>query len=166
MSAKTIARMALLSSIMLVLSYVERQIPGVFGALGIKLGLANTVLLYAIFLMPPASAWVLMLVKVGIAGLIYLNGLAMLFSLAGGTLSLLVMFLARRLPGVSIVGVSIAGALAHNIGQMAVAALTVGTGALVAILPWLIGVGTLMGFVTGVIARYVNQALEKAGYNR
>lgn len=166
MSTRTIARMALLSAVMLVLSYVERLIPSVTQIVNIKLGLANTVLLYAIFLMRPKDAWTLMVVKVFIAGLVYMNGLAMLYSLAGGTLSLIVMYLARRIPGLSIVGVSILGALAHNAGQLAVAALTLKTGAMLVLLPILMALGVATGAVTGIAAKYVNAALEKSGWSR
>jgi heptaprenyl diphosphate synthase len=166
MSAKTLARMALLSSVMLVLSYIERQIPAVSTIPGVKLGLANTVLLFAICLMRPKDAWTLMVIKVGIAGLVYLNGLAMLYSLAGGVLSLIAMYGAKRLPGLSIVGVSIIGALMHIAGQLAVAAWTLHTQALLAILPVYMALSAVTGLVTGIAAKYVNAALEKSGWSK
>jgi heptaprenyl diphosphate synthase len=166
MSVKTLTRMALLSSVMLVLSYIERQIPAVSTIPGVKLGLANTVLLFAIFLMRPKHAWTLMVIKVGIAGLVYLNGLAMLYSLAGGTLSLVAMYGARKIPGLSIVGVSITGALAHIVGQLAVAAWSLQTQALLVALPVYMGFSAVTGLVTGIAAKYVNAALEKSGWSR
>jgi heptaprenyl diphosphate synthase len=166
MSVKTLTRMALLSSVMLVLSYIERQIPAVSTVPGIKLGLANTVLLYAIYLMRPKHAWALMIIKVGISGLVYLNGLAMLYSLGGGLLSLVAMYGMKRIPGISIVGVSIVGALMHIAGQMAVAAWTLQTEALLAILPVYMALSAATGLVTGIAAKYVNAALEKSGWSR
>jgi len=151
---------------MLVLSYVERQIPAAAAMPGIRLGLANTALLYAIYLMRPRHAWALMLIKVGISGLVYLNGMAMLYSLGGGALSLLAMYGARRIPGLSIVGVSVAGALMHIAGQMAVAAWMLQTQALMAILPIYMALSAATGLVTGIAAKYVNAAFEKSGWSR
>ena len=166
MSVKTLTRMALLSSVMLVLSYIESQLGAVTAIPGVKLGLANTVLLYAIYLMRPKATWALMVIKVGISALVYLNGLAMLYSFAGGLLSLIVMLAVKRLRGVSIVGVSIAGALAHITGQLAVAAWMVRTEALLAILPLYMALSAATGLVTGIAAKYVNAALEKSGWSQ
>ncbi len=168
MSAKTLSRMALLSSVMLVLSYIERQIPAVSAIPGIRLGLANTVLLYAIYLMRPKAAWALMIIKVGIAGLVYLNGMAMAFSLGGGALSLAVMYLARRVKGISIVGVSILGAVFHIAGQLGAAALIVHVrpDALMAVLPLYMALSAATGLITGIAAKYVNAALEKSGWTK
>ena len=166
MSVKTLTRMALLSSVMLVLSYIERMIPAVSTVPGVKLGLANTVLLYAIYLMRPKAAWALMVVKVFISGLVYLNGLAMLYSLAGGVLSLIGMYGAKRVKGLSIAGVSVIGALLHIVGQLGVAAWMLKTQALFALLPLYMGLSAVTGLVTGIAAKYVNAALEKSGWTR
>lgn len=166
MNVKTLTRMALLSSVMLVLSYVESQLGAVSVIPGVRLGLANTVLLYAIYLMRPKAAWTLMVVKVGISALVYMNGLAMLYSFAGSLMSLIVMYAMKRLPGISIVGVSMAGALAHITGQLAVAAWMVRTEALMAILPLYLALSAGTGLVTGIAAKYVNAALEKSGWSQ
>lgn len=166
MNVKTLTRMALLSSVMLVLSYVESQLGAVSVIPGVRLGLANTVLLYAIYLMRPKAAWTLMVVKVGISALVYMNGLAMLYSFAGSLMSLIVMYAMKRLPGISIVGVSMAGALAHITGQLAVAAWMVRTEALMAILPLYLALSAATGLVTGIAAKYVNAALEKSGWSQ
>ena len=166
MSVKTLTRMALLSAVMLVLSYIESQLGAVTAIPGVKLGLANTVLLYAIYLMRPKAAWALMVIKVGISALVYLNGLAMLYSFSGGVLSLLIMYAVKRLRGTSIVGVSIAGALAHITGQLMVAAWMVRTEALLAILPLYMALSAATGLVTGIAAKYVNTALEKSGWSQ
>lgn len=155
-----------MSSVMLVLSYLESQLGAVAVIPGVRLGLANTVLLYAIYLMRPKAAWTLMVVKVGISALVYMNGLAMLYSFAGSLMSLMVMYAMKRLPGISIVGVSIAGALAHITGQLAVAAFMVRTEALMAILPLYLALSAATGLVTGIAAKYVNAALEKSGWSQ
>ena len=163
MKAREIARFGLLTAAALVLGYIERFIPLAPGIPGIKLGLSNTVLLYAIYLMNWKSAICLMLLKVTLSGLLFSGISAMLYAFAGGALSLLVMVLLHRAKGFSIVGVSVAGAVVHNIGQIAVACLVVRTQALLGYLPVLLIAGVVTGVLTGMVARLVILALEKTG---
>jgi len=161
-SAKTIARFGMLTAVALVLGYVEHLVP-ISPIPGIKLGLSNTVLLYAIYLMGAKSALALMVLKVLLSGLLFSGPTAMLYSFAGGVLSLAVMLLASIVPGLSIIGVSVCGAVAHNIGQCAVAALVVQIRAIFAYLPVLLLAAAAMGVVTGVVAKYVFRALRIYG---
>ena len=99
MKTKSIARFSLLCAMALVLGYFERFIPVAPGIPGVKLGLANTVLLYAVYLMGAKSAMLLMLAKVVLSGFLFAGLSGMLYSLAGGLLSLCVMLLlSRRVP--------------------------------------------------------------------
>ncbi|MEA4871074.1 MAG: Gx transporter family protein [Christensenella sp.] len=158
-NASVIAKLGLLTAVALVLGYFEHLLP-VTGIPGVKLGLANTVLLYALYLLDVPSAILLMFLKVGLSGLFFGGVAAMLYSLAGGVVSLIVMILARRMKGLSVVGVSVLGALAHNIGQMAVACFVVGTRAILAYLPVLLIAAAVTGTLTGVIARYTFRGLN------
>ena len=101
-TAKKVARFGLLVALSLVLGLMDRAIPLTWflsGAIpGIKLGLANTVLVYAVYLMDWGSCFLLMLAKVVLSGLIFGSLTAILYSLSGGLLSLLVMLLVRRYP--------------------------------------------------------------------
>lgn len=108
MSAGKIARYGLLTGVMLVLGYVESLLP-VVGIPGIKLGLSNTVLLYALCLMGAKSAVLLAVLKVLLSGFLFGSPATMLYSAAGAALSLGVMMLLERVPNVSIIGVSVAG---------------------------------------------------------
>lgn len=166
MRTRKLTRLALLTAAALVLGYVESLFPPlVQGVPGIKLGLANTVLLYAVYLMDAGSAVVLMLLKVGLSALLYAGFGTALFSLGGGVLSLCAMLLLRRLGGekLSIVGVSVAGAACHNIGQMAVYAVWDSPRSALFYLPWLLASGAVTGVLTGLAAKYAIRALEKAG---
>ena len=154
MSAGTVARLGLLTAVALVLGYVEHLIP-VTAIPGIKLGLANTVLLYALYLLDVPSAILLMILKVGLGGLFYGGFAAMLYSLAGGILSLFIMILVKKARGVSVIGVSVCGAAAHNAGQILVACFVVGTRAALAYLPVLLVAAAITGALTGIIAKYV-----------
>ena len=154
LGAGTVARLGLLTAVALVLGYVEHLIP-VTAIPGIKLGLANTVLLYALYLLDVPSAILLMILKVGLSGLLYGGFAAMLYSLAGGILSLIVMILVKKARGVSVIGVSVCGAAAHNAGQILVACAVVGVRAALAYLPVLLVAAAITGALTGVIAKYV-----------
>ena len=158
-NASAIAKLGLLTAVALVLGYFEHLLP-VTGIPGVKLGLANTVLLYALYLLDIPSAILLMFLKVGLSGLFFGGVAAMLYSLAGGIVSLLIMILARQMKGLSIVGVSVLGALAHNAGQMAVACLVVGTRAILAYLPVLLIAAAVTGTLTGLVAQYTFRGIN------
>lgn len=164
MSAKTVARFGMLTAVALVLGWVERFIP-IGGIPGIKLGLANTVLLYAIYLMDAKSAWLLMFLKVALSGFLFAGLSAMLYSFAGGLLSLIIMLLLHKTRGISIVGVSVAGAVGHNIGQLLVACVMVTPRAALSYFPVLLIAGVITGLLTGVAAKSAIHALRAGGKN-
>lgn len=155
--------MALLTAVAVVLGYIEHLIPMPGGIPGIKLGLANTVLLYAIYLLDAKSAFLLMVLKVGLSGLMYGGVSAMMFSFGGGLCSLVMMLLMKKLGGVSIIGVSVVGAVFHNVGQTAVAAFMVNTAALMGYVPFLLVAAVVTGVLTGVAAKYAIQGLKASG---
>ena len=158
-NASVIAKLGLLTAVALVLGYVEHLLP-ITGIPGVKLGLANTVLLYALYLLDVPSAILLMILKVGLSGLLFGGVAAMLYSFAGGVVSLIVMILARRMKGLSVVGVSVLGAAAHNIAQLAVACFVVETRAILAYLPVLLVSAAITGVLTGLVARYTFRGLN------
>ena len=156
-----IALSGLLTSLMLVFGFIERQFPLPVPVPGIKLGLANSVLLYALYMLGIRQTIVLMLLKSLMSWLIYMNLSAMLYSFAGGVLSLTAMILISRVKGVSPVGVSALGAVFFNIGQILMAAWVLGTPQLiVTYLPVLMVSGVLTGILTGVIAKLVMKHLH------
>ena len=161
-----IAISGLLTSLMLVLGLVERQFPLTAAVPGIKLGLANSVLLYALYMMGVRQSVVLMLLKALMSWLIYTNLNAMFYSLGGGVLSLLAMVLLQRVNGVSIVGVSALGAVFFNIGQILVAVLMLNTPQLlVTYLPVLMVSGVVTGILTGIVAQMVMKHLRQLKWN-
>jgi heptaprenyl diphosphate synthase len=163
MKTKTLARFALLTALSLVLGYVESLIPIVPTVPGIKLGLGNTVLLYAVYMGTTLEASLLMLCKVFLSSMLFGGGFsAMLYSLAGGVLSLAVMLLLVRLPKVGVIGVSACGAVSHNIGQIAMASVLLGVGSVWAYFPVLVLSGLVMGPLTGSVALAVFRSLKKA----
>ena len=154
-----LVQLALLTAAALVLGYVESSFP-VAGLPGVKLGLSNTVLLYALYLMNWKCACVLMVLKVLLSGLLFGGPVAMMYSMAGGALSIAVMILLQRLRIFSIVGVSVCGAVCHNIGQILVACFVVKRQALLAYLPVLLVSAVITGMLTGVVAKYVVKVMR------
>lgn len=136
------------------LSYLEFLVPLPIGYYGVKLGLANCVTLFALYQLRVWNAIVLTALRVLLAGMAFGGLTGMLYSLCGATLSLCVMILLRR-TGLGIVGVSIAGGVAHNIGQMAAAVVLTDTPSLWWYLPVLLVAGMLAGTLTGILAAMV-----------
>ncbi len=160
MRSRTIATMGLLTAVALILGYVEHMV-ALSPVPGVKLGIANTVLLYALYLMGPKQAWILMGLKVALSGILFSGPFAMLYSLAGGIISLIAMTLGRRISGIGVVGVSVLGAAGHNLGQLLIACLVAQTGAVVALIPLLLFSAAAAGVVTGLVARVVIHSLGK-----
>ena len=136
----------------LIFSYIETLIPFQIGIPGVKLGLANLVIVIALYRMPVGEVYLLSGVRVVLTGFLFGNLMSILYSLAGGILSLTVMWGMKRIRSVSILGVSIAGGVFHNIGQLLAAALMVETYGLFSYLPVLLISGLLTGFVIGLAA--------------
>lgn len=167
MTTQKMTRLALLAAAAVVLGYFEGIISAVmFLPPGIKLGLANTVLLYAIYLLGPGYSVILMILKVVLTGFMSGNlAAAFLYSMGGGILSLAMMLLVRRLGGdkISIVGVSVVGAVFHNVGQLLVASLVVRTpGLMLYIFPLLIS-AVVTGVITGLAGRQIVRVLRLPG---
>ena len=160
-SVRTVAKLGLLLALALALGYFESLLP-VSGIPGIKLGLSNTVLLYALYLVDRRSAWVLMVLKVVLSGLLFGGVNAMIYSFAGGVLSLTAMILMKKIKSLSIIGVSISGAVMHNVGQVLAACFMVSSAAVLSWLPVLLVSSVVTGTVTGVIAKYAFKWLEKS----
>ena len=136
----------------LIFSYIETLIPFQIGIPGVKLGLANLVIVIALYRMPVGEVYLLSGVRVVLTGFMFGNLMSILYSLAGGIFSLTVMWGMKRIRSVSILGVSIAGGVFHNVGQLLAAALMVETYGVFSYLPVLLISGLLTGFVIGLAA--------------
>lgn len=134
-----------------VFSFVEVLIPISLGIPGIKLGLANIVVLTALYAMGPKEAFFISCVRIVLVGFTFGNMASLLYSLAGGLLSWLVMCLLKKIKGFSMIGVSLAGGISHNIGQIFVAALMLKTTSVMYYLPVLLIAGTITGILIGIL---------------
>lgn len=136
----------------LILSYVESLIPFSFGIPGIKLGLPNLVVVLLLYRRGAKEAVAVNFLRIILSGFLFSNLYAILYALAGAALSFCAMLLAKRARCFSVVGVSVAGGVFHNIGQIIVAMLVVETVYVGYYLPFLIIAGTVTGAVLGIAA--------------
>ena len=151
-TVEKIAQCGLLTAMMLVLGFIESLIPVAAGVPGVKLGLSNGVLLFALYMLDAPTAFVLMVLKVLLSGLLFGGVSAMMYALAGGVCSMLGMVLLKKL-GFHLIAVSMAGAVLHNLGQVALAMIVLETDRLIYYMAVLLFVGLVFGAVTGAAAK-------------
>ncbi|MBR1781353.1 MAG: Gx transporter family protein [Oscillospiraceae bacterium] len=165
MSARRVARYGLLVALALILSYAEAQIPAFFAVPGMKLGLTNIVVLTALYLMDWKSALVINLLRIFLVSVLFGNGMSLAYSLAGGLLSGLVMILLKQTGKFHLITVSIAGGVAHNVGQILAAMVLLETKSLAwyLLVLWLTGLAS--GAVIGVIGGVLVKRLERLNLN-
>lgn len=144
----------------LIFSYVETLIPIYFGIPGIKLGLANLLVVIVLYKRNAKEALLLSIVRIVLAGFMFTNLFSIVYSLAGGILSLAVMKFLKERDIFSVMGVSIAGGVMHNMGQLLVAMLVVETYRVGYYFPVLLIAGMLTGLLIGVAANEVLKRLK------
>jgi heptaprenyl diphosphate synthase len=165
MTAAQVASYGVMTALCLVLGYLEVLFPLPVAVPGVKLGLGNLVVLFALVAYGRKPAFVLMLFKVGSSAVLFGNPAVFPFSLAGGILSYAVMALALGGDRFSPLGASVLGGIAHNLGQLCMVALLLGPAIALANLPVLIVAGVITGTAIGLICRGAFKALgtEEAG---
>ena len=155
-----VAYFGLFTALALIFSYVETLIPIQIGIPGVKLGLANLVTVLALYKMGTKDAFLLAVVRVLVSGFMFGSMFSILYSLAGGMLSLVVMSALKRIGGFSVTGVSIAGGVFHNIGQLLVALFAEQTARVVYYTPVLMIAGVVTGFLIGITSNEVLKRLK------
>ena len=159
--ARRIAICGMLLALMLVLGFVESQLPVAAGIPGVKLGLSNGVLIFAVYMLNVPSAYLLMAMKVLLSGFLFGSPSAMMYAFAGGLLSLTVMVLLSRVKGLNPVVISMVGGLSHNVGQVALAMVILGTPKLVYYMAILMVIGMITGLATGLAANGIIRRFQK-----
>ena len=142
-------------SLALICSYVESLIPFYFGVPGMKLGLANLVVVIMLYLAGPNEAFLISVLRILLAGFLFGNLFGILYSLGGGCLSFAAMLLLQKSKKFSVVSVSVLGGICHNIGQLSVASLTVENYHVFYYAPALLLAGFVTGFLIGALAKEV-----------
>lgn len=157
---RTVAYCGVLTALAMIFSYVETLIPVNFGVPGVKLGLANLVVLSGLYYLRPAQVLAISAARIVLTGFLFGNGVSILYSLAGGLLSFCVMLLLRKAGGFSPAGVSVAGGVSHNIGQLLIAMLVLRTIHLAWYLPVLLVSGAVTGLLMGLLTGRILKALR------
>lgn len=158
---RKVAYCALLIALAMILSYVEALIPINFGIPGVKLGIPNLVIVVGLYILKPHEVFIISLLRMILVACLFGNGMSLLYSLAGGFLSFAVMLLLTKFKGFSIIGVSIAGGVCHNIGQIVVAAIVVENLKLMYYFPVLLVAGVITGAIIGIISGRILKVVKK-----
>ena len=159
-TARKVAVYGMLIALAFIFSYVEAIVPIPIPVPGVKLGLANLVTITGLYLIGIPGTIAVSLVRILLVGLTFGNTFSMLYGLAGGSLSLLLMAIARKWDLLDQTGVSILGGAGHNIGQLIVAAFVVQTAGVFAYLPVLLIAGTIAGGLIGLLGGLVTARIE------
>lgn len=155
MKARTVTLTAMLTALAMALSYIESLLPAFTAVPGIKVGLANIAVIFALYTLGAPYAISISLLRVGLVSLLFGQAVGWFFSLLGALFSLCVMIILRRVSPMSPVGVSVAGGVAHNLGQTLAAMLVMGTTSVAYYLPVLLMSGTVAGVAVGCVGGYL-----------
>lgn len=152
---------SIFAALAMIFSYVEAILPFSVGIPGVKLGIANIVIVMALYKLDVKYALLINLIRIFIAGLLFSGVFGIIYSLAGGLLSLLVMVVVKKAKVFSVVGVSLAGGVAHNLGQLITAAAIVTNLKLFLYFPVLVFSGLFSGIIIGIVAGLALEKIEK-----
>ena len=157
---RKIAYLSLFIALAMILSYVESTIPINFGIPGVKIGLANAVSLFLLYCFGFKYALIVMTVRVVLTGFLFGNMFSIIYSFAGGIISLVAMLILKRINKFSIIGVSMGGGVFHNLGQLLIAVFSVKQLKLAFYGPILIVSGLIMGLFIGMIGMMILKRID------
>ncbi len=155
MKTKRLAYLSLFTAFAIILSYVESVLPINFGIPGVKLGLANFVIVLVLFSMKPVDAIIINIARILVVGILFGNAFSIVFSLCGAFVSFLCMWLVKKIKIFNIISISVVGGVSHNVGQLIVAAFVVNSYQIMYYVPVLIISGVVTGVIIGIIAQIV-----------
>ncbi len=157
---RTIAYIGMFTALAIILGYLELLIPFSFGIPGVKLGLANIMTVIVLYLLGTKEATAVSLIRIVVVNLLFGGLYGMLYSMAGGILSLVCMALLKKTDRFSIMGISMVGGIMHNVGQMIIAIFVVEELRLIYYLPVLLFSGVITGLINGIISMKVCRRLS------
>jgi heptaprenyl diphosphate synthase len=159
--ARKIAISSIFATLALIFSYIERLIPLDIAVPGVKLGISNIVVIIALYTIGTKYALGINVFRIFVGGLLFSGVFGMAYALGGGLLSFLVMYLLKKTNLFSIVGVSMAGGVFHNIGQILMATIIIANVKIMLYLPVLILSGIISGIVIGIFSYNLMKPLKK-----
>lgn len=157
--SKKVARMGVFIALAMIFSYIEVLIPFNFGIPGVKLGIANIVTVTSLYVFSTGETFGISVIRIVLMGILFGNGMSLLYSLAGGLLSFLAMWIGKRTSWFSVMGVSVAGGVFHNVGQILAVMLVMKNTMFVAYLPVLFVAGVVTGYLIGLLANKIIELL-------
>ena len=160
MKTKKLTVMALTTAVAMILSFVESQIPAFVAVPGVKVGLANIAVVFALYRLGWKEAVAISLVRVVMVSMLFGSIASLFYSLAGAVLSLAGMGLLKKTGRFTEIMVSVTGGILHNIGQIAMACLILETAALRYYLPFLLVSGIIAGVVVGLVSAALVQRVK------
>lgn len=149
---KYVAIYGLLASLAIIVSYIERLIPMPIPLPGIKIGLANIVVIMGLYLLDTKAAFSLSIIRIISIGFLFGSIFSIIYSLFGGILSLFIMIIGKKINIFGIVGISVLGGVFHNLGQILIAIIILQTPSLIFYAPILIIAGCITGIIIGIAA--------------
>lgn len=152
MNTKKIAMLGLILGYAMILSYIESLIPFFGGVPGMKLGLPNMAIVYLLYKYGEVEGILINILRIILSGFLFGSLFGILFSVSGAIISFVIMCIIKRADIFDIRGASICGGVAHNIGQLLIAAFVVKTSGIMYYLPLLLISGSICGFLNGFIA--------------
>lgn len=159
---KSVAFLGVLTSVALVLSYIEAILPPVWAAVpGIKMGFPNIVVIFLLYRFGVKEAAIVSVIRLFIVALLFGNIMTLAYSFAGAALSLILMALCKKINKFSVIGTSIVGGVSHNLGQILVAIVLFDTVQIGYYMAVLAVTGTIAGVFIGLAGAYLLKRLEK-----
>ncbi len=152
---RNVAYLGMYLALALICSYVESLIPFYFGIPGVKLGLTNIVVVLLLYTLGAKEAFLVSVVRIILAGFLFGNPFSILYSLSGGALSFLAMYVLKRTEKLKVVTVSVAGGVMHNTGQLIMAVLVVENYHILYYIPVLLTAGFITGFFIGILSQEI-----------
>ena len=137
-------------AIAMLLSFIESRLPAFTAVPGIKMGLANIAVMFALYRFGTRDALLVSLVRIVLISILFGSIVSMLYGIVGTIFAIVLMVILKKRSPLSPIGVSVVGGVAHNIGQIAFACLLLGTARIAYYLPVLLLTGTLSGIAIGI----------------
>lgn len=162
---RTIALCGVMTALAMIFGYIESLIPIPLPIYGIKLGVANIAIITVMYAIGNKEALIINCIRITLTAVLFGNLNSFIFSMSGGLLSFLVMVALRKTKLFSMVGVSVAGGVFHNVGQIIAAIFIMETGAIIYYLPVLVVTGIVTGIIVGIVSSLVAKRVKAAiGY--
>lgn len=160
MNTKKLTALSLSVALALLLSFIESQIPPFVAVPGIKVGLSNIVTVFLLYTYGWREAGCVSIIRVCLSSLLFGSAVSLIYALSGAVLSFFVMILLKKLPVFSEMGVSVAGGVFHNAGQIICACIIMENAKISAYLPLLVISGTVAGAVVGIVSGLLVKKLK------